>query len=527
MEQSTRASGILLHPTSLPGRFGIGDLGSAAFRFVDFLAGSGQQLWQIMPLGPTSYGDSPYQTPSAFAGNPSLISLERLVDDQYLAPWDFLHAPGFPARSVDYGPVIEYKQRLLRLSFENFMRQQGGQQATAFASFVAANSPWLDDYALFAALKEQHDGANWSNWEKEIATRRPAALAHWQTVLADPIQYHRYTQFLFYRQWSALKRYANAQGIQIIGDIPIFVAYDSADAWSHPELFSFDNDGHPTVVAGVPPDFFSPTGQLWGNPLYRWDVMARNGYAWWIERFRSALQQVDIIRLDHFRGFEAYWAVPATAETAAKGRWVEGPGVDLFHALERALGRLPIIVEDLGLITRRVKALRDELGFPGMKVLQFAFTGHPDDAYLPHNYARDCVVYTGTHDNDTTLGWWRGLDQATRTQVQVYLGRHGDDISWDLIRLALMSVAERALFPLQDVLSIGSEGRMNTPGRMQDNWSWRITDDMLSGQVRERLRGLTETYGRAPHALREETEENERAGEGGDGEAGEAGEGPS
>jgi 4-alpha-glucanotransferase len=507
MQQSRRASGILLHPTSLPGHFGIGDLGSTAGGFVDFLAGSGQQLWQIMPLGPTSFGDSPYQALSAFAGNPSLISLERLVEDQYLASWDFLGAPDFPAQAVDYGLVIEYKQRLLRLSFENFKNQQGGQHGTEFAAFCAANRVWLDDYALFAALKEQHGGANWNNWERDIATRQPTALAHWQVALADAIQYHRYTQFQFYRQWLALKRYANGKGIGIIGDIPIFVAYDSADAWSHPELFCFDEDGHPTLVAGVPPDFFSPTGQLWGNPLYCWDVMARDGYAWWIERFRAALQQVDIIRLDHFRGFAAYWAVPAGEETAVHGRWVKGPGADLFHAVERALGRLPVIVEDLGLITGRVKALRDELGFPGMKVLQFAFSGDPDDAYLPHNYEHNCVVYTGTHDNDTTLGWWNSLDQRERARVQVYLGRHGDDISWDLIRLALMSVADRAIFPLQDVLGIGSEGRMNTPGRTRGNWGWRISDDMLNDRVRERLRGLTEIYGRAPHSLREETGE--------------------
>jgi 4-alpha-glucanotransferase len=515
-----RASGILLHPTSLPGRFGIGDLGSAACRFVDFLAGSGQRLWQIMPLGPTSYGDSPYQALSAFAGNPSLINLERLVEDQYLASWDFLGAPDFPAQAVDYGPVIDYKQRLLRLSYENFKSQYGGRHAAEFAAFNAANRGWLDDYALFAALKEYHGGANWSNWERDIATRQPAALTHWQAALADAIQYHRYTQFQFYRQWSALKRYANGKDIRIVGDIPIFVAYDSADAWSHPELFCFDDYGHPSLVAGVPPDFFSPTGQLWGNPLYRWDAMARDGYAWWIERFRAALQQVDIVRLDHFRGFEAYWAVPAGEETAVKGCWVKGPGADLFHSLEQALGRLPIIIEDLGLITQRVKALRDELGFPGMKVLQFAFTADPDDAYLPHNYEHNCVVYTGTHDNDTTLGWWNSLDQGARTRVQVYLGRHGDDISWDLIRLALMSVADRAIFPLQDVLGIGSEGRMNTPGRMSGNWGWRYTDAMLNDRVRERLRGLAEIYGRAPHALKAETEADEA------GEAGEASDQP-
>lgn len=496
-----RASGILLHPTSLPGRFGIGDLGDAAYRFISFLVASGQQLWQVMPLGPTSFGDSPYQALSAFAGNPLLISLERLVEEHYLAPWDFDGAPAFPEHAVDYGAVINFKQRLLQLSFENFQVNASETQKAKLEDFITANRAWLDDYALFAALKDHHAGGNWSAWEKDIATRQPAALEYWKATLAGPIQYHKYLQFQFFQQWLALKEYANRQGVRIVGDIPIFVAYDSADAWSHPEMFYFDGEGKPTVVAGVPPDYFSPTGQLWGNPHYRWDMMAQGGYAWWVARFKMIFQLVDIVRLDHFRGFEAYWAVPAGEKTAEHGEWVKGPGADLFRALERALGLLPIIAEDLGLITPEVEALRVQFGFPGMKVLQFAFTSDPKSmvsTFLPHNFERNYVVYTGTHDNDTTLGWFRTASEGERTVVRRYLGGHCDEINWGLIRLALMSVAHTAIFPLQDVLGIGSEGRMNTPGRASGNWCWRYSEGVLTEAVCDRLRDLTEIYGRAP-----------------------------
>ena len=425
-----RASGILLHPTSLPGRFGIGDLGGAAYRFINFLAASGQQLWQVMPLGPTSFGDSPYQALSAFAGNPLLISLERLVEEHYLAPWDFDGAPAFPEHAVDYGAVINYKQRLLQLSFENFKVNADEIQKAKLADFITAHRAWLDDYALFAALKDHHAGGNWSVWEQDIAmAHQPAALEYWKATLAGPIQYHQYLQFQFFQQWLALKEYANRQGVRIVGDIPIFVAYDSADAWSHPELFYFDEEGKPTVVAGVPPDYFSPTGQLWGNPHYRWDVMAQSGYAWWVARFKMIFQLVDMVRLDHFRGFEAAWAVPAGERTAEHGEWVKGPGADLFRAVEQALGPLPIIAEDLGLITPQVEALRVEFGFPGMKVLQFAFTSDPKamvSTFLPHNFERNYVVYTGTHDNDTTLGWFNTVSEGERAVVRRYLGSCGD-----------------------------------------------------------------------------------------------------
>jgi 4-alpha-glucanotransferase len=497
-QRAVRTSGILLHPTSLPGRLGIGDLGDAAYRFIDFLVASGQQLWQIMPLGPTSYGDSPYQALSAFAGNPLLISLERLAEEHYLAPWDLDGAPAFPEHRVDYGAVIDFKQQLLRLSFENFKANADAEQKAQLQDFGVANRVWLDDYALFAALKDHYAGVNWGAWENDIATRQPDALEHWRATLAGPIQYHRFVQFQFFKQWSALKEYANRQGIRIVGDIPIFVAYDSANAWSHPERFYFDEGGNPTVVAGVPPDYFSPTGQLWGNPLYRWDVMAQNGYAWWIARFQVAFEQVDIVRLDHFRGFEAYWAVAAGEKTAINGTWVKGPGVDLFRAVEEALGPLPIIAEDLGLITPEVEALREELGFPGMKVLQFAFTGDPENPYLPHNHERNYVVYTGTHDNDTTYGWFSNAGREERIAIQRYLDSPCYGIHWELIRLALMSVARAAIFPLQDVLGVGSEGRMNTPGRASGNWSWRYTEGMLTDAVRDRLKALTGLYGRAP-----------------------------
>ncbi len=515
-----RASGILLHPTSLPGRFGIGDLGGAAYRFINFLAASGQQLWQVMPLGPTSFGDSPYQALSAFAGNPLLISLERLVEEHYLAPWDFDGAPAFPEHAVDYGAVINYKQRLLRLSFENFQVNADEIQKARLADFITAHRAWLDDYALFAALKDHHAGGNWSVWEQDIAmAHQPAALEYWKATLAGPIQYHQYLQFQFFQQWLALKEYANRQGVRIVGDIPIFVAYDSADAWSHPELFYFNEEGEPTVVAGVPPDYFSPTGQLWGNPHYRWDVMAQSGYAWWVARFKMIFQLVDMVRLDHFRGFEAAWAVPAGEKTAEHGEWVKGPGADLFRAVEQALGPLPIIAEDLGLITPQVEALRVAFGFPGMKVLQFAFTSDPKamvSTFLPHNFERNYVVYTGTHDNDTTLGWFNTVSEGERAVVRRYLGSCGDthlrlravqvcacaqcrcEINWDLIRLALMSVAHTAILPLQDVLGLGSEGRMNTPGRASGNWSWRYTEGALTDAIRDRLRDLTEIYGRAP-----------------------------
>lgn len=503
-----RASGILLHPTSLPGRFGIGDLGSEAHLFADFLASSGQHLWQMLPLGPTGYGNSPYQCLSVFAGNPLLISLQRLVEDEFLEPGDLQDAPSFPKHSVDHGAVIKFKTPLLRKSFEIFKRKAGPSEREQFEAFCQQNASWLATYSLFMALKEAHELAAWNAWEDDVKKRQAKSLERWSKKLAREIQCHDYQQYQFFKQWSELKNYCNEHGIRLIGDIPIFVALDSAEVWAHPEMFYLDASGKPTVVSGVPPDYFSKTGQLWGNPLYHWDVMAEQGYAWWTERFRATHALVDIIRLDHFRGFEKYWEVPGTDTTAMNGRWVPGPGAELFEVVEKALGALPIIAEDLGVITPEVDALRDQFGFPGMRVLQFAFGNDPKaDDYRPHNYSRNCVVYPGTHDNNTTLGWFKGDDIGDITQSREeretekrlalkYLGTDGHEINWDFIRLALMSVADTAIIPLQDVLGLGSDAKMNLPGTTEGNWRWRFTFEMLSDEIKDRLKELTVLYGR-------------------------------
>ncbi len=492
-----RTSGILLHPTSLPGR-GIGDLGDAAYRFIDWLAAARQQRWQIMPLGPTSYGDSPYACLSALAGNHLLISLERLAAQGWLQPAELEAAPVFPDDRVDYGPVIGWKLDLLQRAYANFEADADESQRVAFEAFRNDHGRWLDDYALFMALKEAHGGAPWNQWKAELARRDPDALNQARIRLRDRMRFQQFLQWQFFQQWLDLKRYANERHVQIIGDIPIFVAYDSADVWANPDLFFLDEAGHATVVAGVPPDYFSATGQRWGNPLYRWDVLEQRGYRWWIERFRLTFTLVDIVRLDHFRGFAAYWEVPAEEATAINGRWIPGPSRKLFDAVRTELGRLPIIAEDLGLITPDVHALREALGFPGMAVLQFAWGDTAANIYLPHNHERNLVVYTGTHDNDTTVGWWQTLDDRARTHVQRYLGIHGHDIAWDLIRAALMSVADTAIIPMQDVLSLGSEARMNTPGRPAGNWAWRVLPDQLTTELADRLGLLTELYGRVP-----------------------------
>lgn len=508
----SRAGGILLHPTSLPSRWGIGDLGSAAYAFVDFLAAAGQQLWQVMPLGPTGYGDSPYQSFCSFAGNPLLISPDLLIAEGLLAG-DEAGTPHFSDDAVDYGAVIPFKFGLLRHSFERFRQHASLDQSQAFAEFKAANADWLDDYALFTALKNAHGGASWNTWEPELARHEPQALEQARTSLRDEVEFQAYMQFLFFNQWGRLKQYANRQGIHIIGDIPIFVAYDSSDVWGNRELFYLDDEGNLTFVAGVPPDYFSATGQLWGNPLFRWDVLAQQGYAWWIKRVHSALVLFDIVRLDHFRGFAAYWEIPAGEDTAINGRWAPGPGAALFSALEQALGPLPIIAEDLGVITPDVEELRDQFGFPGMKVLQFGFGGTGTDPYLPHNHIQRCIVYSGTHDNDTTVGWWQTCSQEERSFTQLYLGRDGSDISWDLIRVAFASVADTAVVPLQDTMSLGTEARMNLPGRLGGNWSWRYTPDMLRPEIAERLALLSHLYARTRPKTEEPEQGNQRTSE--------------
>jgi len=502
-----RASGILLHPTSLPGRFGIGDLGKEAYRFADFLVDTGQHLWQMLPLGLTGYDNSPYQSLSVFAGNPLLISLERLLEDGNLDPSDLASSPPFPEDSVDYEAVAKFKMPLLRKSYENFEKRAAPAQRQQFVAFCQQYTSWLDTYSLFMALREAYDMAIWNTWEADIRSRQPEAIERWSRNLTQEVRCHQYQQYQFFKQWMELKKYCNERSIKLIGDISIFVALDSAEVWSHPELFFLDENGRPTVVAGVPPDYFSKTGQLWGNPLYRWGVMAQDGYRWWIERFRATRTLVDIIRLDHFRGFEKYWEVPGGDTTAANGRWVPGPGAAFFEAMKKALGELPIIAEDLGVITPEVHALRDRFDFPGMRVLQFAFSDSSGDIHKPHNYPRNCVVYTGTHDNNTTLGWFRGEDIGATTQTREerdretrlalkYLGTDGHEINWDLIRLALMSVANTTIIPLEDILSLGSRARMNIPGTTQGNWRWRFTADLLTDKIRDRLREMTRLYGR-------------------------------
>lgn len=501
-----RSAGILLHPTSFPSRYGVGDLGDAAYRFVDFLKGAGQSLWQVLPLGPTGYGDSPYQCFSAFAGNPLLIDPEQLIGDGLLSWSDFSDLPPFPMERVDYGWVIHWKIPLLKRSFYRFVEHADRKLRAEFDAFCAEKASWLDDYALFMALKDAHGGAAWGSWPLDIRTRQPAAVAYWRRELAEAIQVHKYLQWLFFRQWRALKAYANAAGIRIIGDIPIFVAYDSADAWAHPEVFYFDDEGHPTVVAGVPPDYFSATGQLWGNPLYRWPEMAENGYRWWVERFRATLELVDIVRVDHFRGFYNYWEIPAGETTAINGRWVMGPGADLFKAVIAELGQVDVIAEDLGDFTPEaragVDALMAQFGFPSMKVLQFGFMEGPSSIFLPHNFSPDCIVYPGTHDNDTVVGWFtESSSPGEREYALKYLGkRDPSDIAWDFIRLAWASVAKLAVATLQDLLSLGSWARMNVPSRASGNWQWRYWPGALSQELQYRLLELTAVYGRLPES---------------------------
>jgi 4-alpha-glucanotransferase len=505
-----RSSGVLLHPTSLPGRFGAGDLGPEAYRFADFLASARQRIWQVLPLGPTGYGDSPYQSFSAFAGNPLLVSLEKLVKDGDLSSKDLEGCPDFADMFLDYGWVKQYRRPLLKRAAQNFREGPSATRKQEYEAFCRKSSAWLDSYALFMALKEAHGGEGvWTQWEPEIAAGQVQAVRRWTERLADTIEFQKYVQYQFFRQWSELKAYCQERGIRMMGDIPIFVAHDSADVWSRPDLFHLDEDGNPSVQAGVPPDYFSSTGQLWGNPLYHWDAMAAEGYSWWIERLRSTLRLVDMVRLDHFRGFEAFWEVPGKDATAVNGRWVKAPGRQLFEAVCDALGDVPIVAETLGVITPEVEALREHFGFPGMGVLQFAFGVDPQaPEFMPHNYPRHFVVYTGTHDNDTTLGWWTNSNPAnsTRTQDNIrrerefalkYLATDGREMNWVFIRTILASVASVAITPLQDILGIGAEARMNLPATASGNWRWRFTWKQLTPEIASRLRELTEIYQRA------------------------------
>jgi 4-alpha-glucanotransferase len=530
-----RCGGILAHPTSFPGLYGIGDLGDGARRFVDFAKKSGAKLWQVLPLGPTSFGDSPYQSFSTFAGNYYLISPDILLSEGFLEASDLSAGPWFDTQRVDYGPVIEYKMNIFRKAFERFKNSELSSLSqrsdinhrVAFNLFCSQNSGWLPDFCLFMAAKNHfiaerrfHDenspgfieyktanekfldenqlkdfyyGAVWNSWPAELARREPSAIAEWTDKLKNEVEFFAFLQYEFFREWKLIKDFANDSGLEIMGDIPVFVAMDSSDVWANRELFQLDAEGNPSAVAGVPPDYFSETGQLWGNPLYFWAEHKKQGYKWWSNRIRASLKLVDILRVDHFRGFESYWSVPYGDKTAINGKWLKGPGLDLFEAL----GELPIIAEDLGVITDEVAALREATGFPGMAVLHFAFDSFGKNGYLPHNFkTTNLVCYTGTHDNNTSLGWYNSATDVERDMFRRYLDVSGDDAAWDLIRLAWSSIAAYAIAPVQDILSLGEAGRMNLPGSAAGNWQFRYDEYALRDDLAERLKYLCEMYNR-------------------------------
>ncbi len=499
-----RASGILLHISSLPSHGGIGDLGPAAYQFADFLAAAQQRYWQVLPLGPTGFGNSPYSALSAFAGNPLLISLELLAEQGWLDRSALSALPGADG-PVDFDRVSAAKMPLLTAAAGNFVDQcvrgaYSGEQRDRFVEFCSEQAHWLDDYASFCVLRRRFHGASWHEWPEAFRRRTPAALEEVRTTQARDLAIEQALQFFFAQQWNALRAACASKGIGFIGDVAIFVNYDSADVWTHPEIFELDDEGRPTRVSGVPPDYFSKTGQRWGNPLYRWDVLRASGFAWWVERIRRSLALCDCIRLDHFRGFAACWAIPASEETAVNGAWEKAPGEELFSAVERALGKLPLIAEDLGVITPEVEALRENFRLPGMRVLQFGFGSRGAHTHLPHRFAENAVVYTGTHDNDTTLGWWRTATEAERSAVAAYLhpiGEFGEaGIVWAMLRAAATSVARLCLFPLQDVLQLGSEARMNTPAQPRGNWAWRYAPGALRPEMAAALAALMQAADR-------------------------------
>lgn len=489
---NSRTSGILLHPTSLPGMFGSGDFGASAYQFIDWLKSTKQSYWQMLPLGEIGPGNSPYMSCSAFAGSALLIDLQELFERGWLSSSDLIPPADFSAQHVDFAAVIAFRLKRLRRAAVRFFESADAQSRADYDAFCLAERAWLEDYALFKAIENQQQGCGWSKWPSALASRNPSALLAVAQTCADEIGFWQFCQWNFARQWTFLRSYANRNGVHIIGDVPIFVAYQSADVWAHQDLFELDEHGHPLVVAGVPPDYFSETGQLWGNPLYRWDTHEKSGYAWWVERLRHALKFFDLVRIDHFRGFSEYWEVPADATTAVGGRWMPGPGKKLFVAFEQALGSLPIIAEDLGLITQDVIELRDHFALPGMRILQFAFGDGEANHFLPHHYVPNCIAYTGTHDNDTTLGWWSGLPEAERNFARTYLASDGQAIHLDMMRALANSVSNTVIFPLQDVLGLSGEHRMNFPGQAAGNWEWRFTWEQVSPEHTQNLAALTE-----------------------------------
>lgn len=494
----TRSAGILLHPTSLPSKYGIGDFGNDAFRFIDFLVDTKQTLWQILPLGPTGYGNSPYQCFSAFAGNPLLISPDKLIEEDLLKEEDTQNIPDTNPNHVDYGQIINYKISLLRKAYENFKVISNNDEIEHFKKH---NKFWLEDFALFMALKNYHNGIEWPKWEKEIAFRKKDSLKKWKEKLSDEISFQEFIQFMFFKQWKNVKDYANSKGIKIIGDVPIYIAYDSADLWANRNLFTVDDEGKLEFVAGVPPDYFSKTGQLWGNPLYRWDKLEKDDFDWWVKRISKMLELVDIIRIDHFRGFEAYYKIPGNAPTAETGEWVKAPGEKLFKTIIKKLGNVPILAEDLGVITKEVNELRLKFNFPGMKILQFAFGYSGEKRFLPHNHEKNCVVYTGSHDNDTTKGFFRKereINSDVFKHAQAYMNYYGEDMCSELIRLAYSSVADIVIIPMQDILNLDSDARMNFPGKPDGNWTWRFTWEQINDDIKNRISKLVLLYERCP-----------------------------
>lgn len=497
---NTRASGILLHPTSLPGRFGSGDMGIEAYRFVDWLASAGQTYWQMLPLGEIGPGNSPYMSRSAFAGNILLIDLAELLDRGWLESGDLDALPDFHGNRIDFGPMQTFRMEKLRRAAAKFFSANDILH-DEFKAYCGAEHDWLRDYALFMAIAEHQEWREWDSWPEELVHRDAQALHQFETSHTDEIGFWKFCQWCFARQWSRLKEYANSRGIRIIGDAPIFVAFQSADVWAHQELFKLEESGRPLVVAGVPPDYFSETGQLWGNPVYRWEAHEQTGFSWWIARMRQAFRLADLVRVDHFRGFAAYWEIPADAPNAISGQWVAAPGEQLFHALKYSFPQLPIIAEDLGIITPDVAALRDKFELPGMRVLQFAFGDNEANPFLPHNYIPNTVAYTGTHDNDTTLGWWSTLSEREKSFAQQYLQSDGQAIHWDMMQALSASVANTVIFPLQDVLGLSSEHRMNFPGKPSENWEWRFTPDQIKPEYTHKLGEMSAEHRRAPNSL--------------------------